>query len=196
MAATLWFIDNGELISQKLSALGWLDADARLLAERRPNAIPLAPVSHSHDAIAVLLIPDEQRGQVALNGVVADAELLPLKHSDCFELRGTSFWIAAEFTAEETEYSAARHDNEARCFITKARLRDGEPITICPGQPGNSCGMIYKRSAWRVALSGAAKFRCPNCSFDPRMPVWRPSPPLAATSLDPILRLLLGERPQ
>ncbi|MFO0870526.1 MAG: hypothetical protein U0935_16485 [Pirellulales bacterium] len=195
MATAIWFLKEGVLASQPLPALRWL-AGGRLLPEPCPDALPIAPVPRYDGAVAVLLLPDSLRGRVILNDVVADGGLLPLRHADHVVIDGSSVWAAGEFVAEETEYSLTRHDKEARCFITKARLREGEPITICPGQPGKPCGMIYKRGAWNTVVSEAARFRCPNCAYDPQATAWRPAPPATRPTLDHVFHLLNWEPPR
>jgi hypothetical protein len=195
VALTIWFVDDdGKLTPQSLPALSWIDGNGRVHSTQQFDAIPIAPTPHSRDAIAALVLPDSWRGDVFINGVIAATELIPLQHTDCIEIDGSPLWIAADSVPEETQYSITRHDQEARCFITKARLKEGEPIVVCPGRPGKSCTIVFKRNAWQAALSSATKFRCPSCSFDPRMPVWRPTPPRPARSLDPILRMIRGEK--
>jgi len=190
MATSIWFEHDGALTPQALAAPRWLAAGGRLLDEPGFDTLLIAPVRRYEGAVAALLVPDDLRGRVVHNGMPAEGGLLPLRHADHVQIDDWSIWTAGEFIPEETAYSPTTHDQEARCFITKARLRDGELITICPGQAGKPCGMVYKRAAWTTVVAAAAKFRCPNCGYDPKAGVWSPTPATPRPTLDHVFELL------
>jgi hypothetical protein len=190
MATAIWFECDGTLGSHVLHRSRWLSAGGPLRDERGFDSLLVAPVQRCEGAVAALLVPAELRGRVAHNGMMADVGLVPLRHAAHVQIDDWSLWVAGEFVPEETEYSPTRHEPEARCFISKARLREGEPITRCPGQAGKPCGMIFKRSAWQTVIAATTRFLCPNCGFDPRAGVWRPEPIRPRQSLEHVFELL------
>jgi hypothetical protein len=119
--------------------------------------------------------------------------LTPLQDRDRLTVGEQLFWLSAECRAEETEYDPARHGRDVFCFMTKARLREREPVTICPGRPGALCGMIYKRAAWEALVEQPGGFCCPNCSFNPLAPPWKPAVPTPRKSLANLTHLLHQE---
>ena len=119
-----------------------------------------------------------------------------LRHADRLELRRETFWISTEFSAEETDYDPAKHPPDAFCFLTKARLSEGDPITICPGTPDTACGMVYKRAAWVMAQQSATAFGCPNCGFTPARAAWTPPVQRRAESWGQLFELAMPGRKQ
>lgn len=193
MATAIWRHVDGELRAQPLAAPRWLDASGQLSSRRGEQAILVAPLERHEGAVAAVLVPDAWHGRIRLNGSTVVSGLLALAHADQLRIDDAAFWVAGQFVPDETEYSPDHHTRDARCFLTKARLRDGEPITICPGQPGRTCGLIYKREAWRTMADNSPKFRCPQCGFDPHAEVWRPTPPVVATESSLLQQLLTGD---
>jgi hypothetical protein len=115
-----------------------------------------------------------------------------MKHGDRLDVGAKTFWVSCERLPDQTEYVPETHGSDVFCFITKARLQENEPITICPGRSGVRCGMIYKRAAWDLALESST-FKCPNCQFDPHAATWEPPAETPTRSLSNLLRLLMQD---
>ncbi len=166
----------------------WINRAGSPAAERLSDAVMLAAIAPLGDVVAVALIPETLDRVVRHNRIPAMSGTLTLRHADRLDIAAHSFWIAVGTEAEFTQYSASEHNADVYCFLTKARLREGEPIAVCPGTPVKSCGTIYKLSAWE-AMFAQREFRCANCNFDPQEPAWRPPPPRPVKRLDAIFEL-------
>lgn len=161
------------------------------------DALMLSAVAPFGDVVAVALIPESLDCLVKHNCLPANSGMLTLRHADRLDIATQvthstqSFWIAVGCEVELTEYKPGEHCADAYCFLTKARLREGERIAICPGTAERSCGTIYKLSAWEAMLT-QPDFRCANCTFDPKQPAWRPQLQPPVKRLDTIFAALLG----
>jgi hypothetical protein len=133
--------------------------------------------------LAVLLVPAALQGAVLAGGRRAGAGMHLLRHGDRIDFAGQTVWISADSQAKEVAYDPAAHGEDTYCTRTKARLKPGEPIVLCPGTPQVPCGLPYRLSAWELAL------QCPSCKFDPKAPAWSPPPPPHRSSLDVLLQL-------
>lgn len=193
MTTTLWHYNAGQPIAKTLEACLWLSASGEAGDQPRPGSVPIVPVHDCPGVLAAVLVPDDLAGYVVINGSPIASGLAATRHADCVEIDGQKFWTSGESSPQETDYSPAKHSADVFCFLTKARLREGEPITICPGPPGRPCGMIYKRAAWQTVVTQSGRFRCPNCSFDPQAPRWTPPIPPPHPSLEDIFRMLSPE---
>ncbi|HUG93201.1 MAG TPA: hypothetical protein VML55_20335 [Planctomycetaceae bacterium] len=147
-------------------------ADGNAAAGQAPVVLPLAG---REGAVAIVLVPEALTGRVARNGVPLPAGAHLAGHADRLEHAGRQFWLAASAGVEHAEFSPGVHGgDDVYCFITKARLRAGDAIVICPGRPGAGCGMISRREAWEMALESSPRFRCGSCGFDPRAAEFTP----------------------
>jgi hypothetical protein len=124
--------------------------------------------------VAIALVPDAPDAAISCNGLPLGPGLHALCHGDQLQVNETPFWISVEATHDEARYDPACHGPNMFCFITKARLSESDPIVICPGTPGNSCGVICTQRAWAMARESPKPLRCPNCGYDSRQRTWRP----------------------
>lgn len=145
---------------------------SRPLHVHRPRLIPTRPGS---GALAALLVPAGTA--VIRNGVPLPAGAHALAHADALTVEGRRYWVAAAIEVAVTQYDPAAHGDNVFCFFTKARLKPGEAIVVCPGRPGAECSVIYKQGAWEMAIKADLKFHCPRCGFDPTAGDWEPTPP-------------------
>lgn len=149
--------------------------------------VVIHPLRGGSGAVAMLL--NRGRRAVAVNGVPVPSGMRLLWHADRLDVSGRTFWISAATSVEQGAYDPALHGDDVFCFLTKARLTAGQQITICPGVPGASCGVIYKAEAWEMAMHSANPMKCPNCGFRPGAAEWQPSQPRTRNSIDGLLRL-------
>jgi hypothetical protein len=164
--------------------------------EQATDSVTVLPVEPLRQVVGVALVPGQATDQVVCNGLPLVPGLHELRHADRLDVRHQTFWISTEFSAEETEYDPSAHPPEAFCFLTKARLAQGDPIAICPGTPDTPCGMIYKQAAWVMAQQSGAAFGCPNCGFSPARAAWAPPVQRRAESLDQLLELVVPRSQQ
>lgn len=155
-------------------SLGEPSADAPLHVDL-PRLIPTRPGS---GALAALLVP--AGAAVMRNGVPLPAGSHALFHADALTIQGRRYWVATSVEVAVTQYEPATHGENVFCFFTKARLKPGEAIVVCPGKPGAECSVIYKQAAWEMALKASVKFQCPRCGFDPAAGDWQPTIPQPA----------------
>lgn len=137
----------------------------------------LLPVGAAAGGVGALLVPLGLQSQIARNGVPLPSGAHLLRHADRLDYAGRTYWVAAVREVREVPYDAAVHGDDVYCYITKSRLRAGEPIVVCPGRPGAPCDAIYRKPAWEMALEANARFRCPRCRFEPAAGEWRPTVP-------------------
>lgn len=161
----------------------------------QPQAITprLIPLTSASGAAAALLVP-HSAGAITRNGVPLPGGVHLVRHKDRLDYGGETYWVAVEHEVRVTLYEPDVHGADVYCFVTKARLRAGEEIVICPGKPGATCGVIYKKPAWDMAREANARFRCPRCGFDPGAGDWQPAPPRTST-LDQLFILARNHRP-
>lgn len=133
-------------------------------------------------APAAVIVPEGAPFAIRRNDGRLRAGLHALSHADRLDVPGFTVWVSAEGAPEETTYDPGRHGKDVFCSRTKARLRAGEPIVICPGISAVSCGAVYRKPAWETGL------RCHLCGFDPSRPRWRPQPRAKERSLDDLRR--------
>ena len=134
------------------------------------------PVGSCADAIGVLFVLPGIECVVALNGIPLAEGMHTLRHADRVDAGTQSYWVAARQQVEEATYDAAVHGEDVFCFLTKARLRQGQAIKICPGTHATRCGVIYKSEAWDLAMHTASFAKCPHCGYRPHEAEWQPSP--------------------
>jgi hypothetical protein len=188
MKTTCWKIQAGVLEKIMLTSPQWIDEQAQFHSQATANAPMIAPLTTNRDAIAALVVPVSCANRVLVNKVSLTAGLYTIQDKDRLEFEQHAFYISAECVAEETVYNPTVHSHDIFCFMTKARLREGEEITICPGQAGSACGMMFKRAAWNALVEQQDGFRCPNCSFDPKAPAWEPHIPAPRRTLAHLIR--------
>ena len=193
MRTTCWYLTDGLLENELLFVTRCLTETGRLSDIATGDAPLIAPLSAGREAIAAVLVPLSCADCLTINKLSLTAGLFALRDRDHLQFHNHSFWVSATCMTEETEYDPARHGPDVFCFMTKARLREGEEITICPGQPGVACGTIYKRAAWNAFVEQPGGFRCPNCSFDPHAPAWQPSLPAPRRSLAHLIHSMRQE---
>jgi hypothetical protein len=135
----------------------------------------LIPTRSGSGALAALLVPAGT--SVVRNGVPLLPGAHALLHADALTVEGRRYWVAAAIEVAVTQYEPATHGENVFCFFTKARLKAGEAIVVCPGRPGTECSVIYKQAAWEMAIKADVKFQCPRCGFDPTAGDWEPTLP-------------------
>ena len=141
------------------------------------NAALIAVDPVRSDAIAVVVVAEAGSGKVRLQGNPLPVGMSAIRDRTRIDLIGESYWVSAECMPRQESYDPQRHGPDVRCFMTKARLRAAEPITICTGNAAAFCGTIYRRKAW-LDLLARPGFRCPNCSCDPQAELWKPPAPV------------------
>lgn len=151
--------------------------DASEPADESPVLVPL----QDHDqGIGALFVPHAVQGEVTHNGIALPAGFHILKHADQFVYDNRRFWVAVKVQVESESYQPDVHGQDQFCFVTKARLEEGEEILNCPGRPGAPCVAVYRRAVWEKALAANPQFRCPGCGFDPNGGDWEPPTPRAS----------------
>jgi len=167
----VWTQEHDHPVAQRVEdavSLGEPSADAPLHVDL-PRLIPTRPGS---GALAALLVPAGTG--VLRNGVPLPPGSHALFHADALTIQGRRYWVAASVEVAVTQYDPTAHGDNVFCFFTKARLKPGEAIVVCPGRPGAECSVIYKQAAWEMALKANVKFQCPRCGFDPAAGDWQP----------------------
>jgi hypothetical protein len=145
------------------------------------NAAALIPQSINGQGIAVFLVPDALTGRITRDGQFLAPGAHILRHGDEIRWNALRLWIAKNDRIEETNYDPNKHGENMFCARTRSRLISGEPVIICPGTLSNSCGMIFKASAW-------LNMRCHICGFEPNQASWTP-PQKKRGVIDELLRL-------
>lgn len=167
----LWSLEQGALQSRRANETVHLCGPLAHATTPR-----LMPVSSASGAAAALLVP-YSAGSITRNGVPLPAGVHLVRHKDRLDYGGESYWVAVEHEVRVASYDPDVHGADVYCFVTKARLRAGEEIVVCPGRPGAACGVIYRKPAWDMAREANARFRCPRCGFDPGAGDWEPALP-------------------
>jgi hypothetical protein len=191
MTVILWRHNHADdsIRQATLHGPSWTTNQGTPATTSRADTVLFSPVKPQGDVVAVALIPESLDRQVRHNRIPVASGMLPLRHADQIDVTDHTFWIAVSSEAERTEYSPSRHNADVYCFLTKARLKQGEPIAICPGIPTQSCGTIYKLSAWEAMLT-QPDFHCASCGFDPTGPAWKPPAPRRTKRLEEMLELV------
>jgi len=193
MHCFLWYTTSkNALASVPIDPVLWIADDGGVPTRHRcPLGVAVAQIQPVRRFVAVALVPELQAGRVARNGVPLSPGLHPLIHADRLDLGTQSFWIGTVTSVERTQYTPSRHGQDVFCFITKARLSEGEPIVVCPGTSEQACGTIYRQEAWERAME-STHFKCPNCSFTPQADAWQPPEIKAADTLADLAQLISG----
>jgi hypothetical protein len=175
----VWSIRKGTPAARRLTGAAALCSD--LAVEAADPRLPrLIPTTAAPGAIAALLVGESSGGGIARNGVPLPAGAHLLVHADRLDFGEHTWWVAAACEVSEVPLDPLVHGEDVYCYITKARLRAGDPVVVCPGRPGGGCGAIYRKAAWDMALAANARFRCPRCGFEPAAGEWRPELPEAS----------------
>ncbi len=186
-AITLWYLDSAnQLAFQRVdrSMLITFDRDRPLqpVIESSPDHAVVRPATLRESLvalIAVVFIPEPLNGAVSLNGVPLSPGMYCLVHGDALDNGHQSYWLSREPTVERTYYDPAVHGAGLTCFLTKAPLKPGDPITICPGTPKTLCAAIYKTSTWDKIMRPGSPLKCARCGYRPDSKTWKPSPPVS-----------------
>jgi hypothetical protein len=188
----------------KPSALGprdFTDTDATLwLASGAPGAmdscvaeaVVICAVTSREDLIAVAIVPESLESETSLNGAPLHPGIHGIRHADRLEIGDQSVWVASCSMVEVTQYDPAIHGEAVFCFLTKARLTTGQPIVLCPGAAGTTCGVIYKQSAWELAMKSPTRLRCANCGFRPDESDWQPPELKHRSRIDDVLHSVIA----
>lgn len=128
----------------------------------------ITPARTNGIAGAVAFVPDGLESPITRNGVRLSSGVHVLRHGDRLQLGEATVWFAVDGTPTERPYEPASDGADRFCARTKVRLRDGEPVTACPGTPTQSCGELYRSAAWNGELA------CHGCGFDARSPGFTP----------------------
>jgi hypothetical protein len=140
-------------------------------------AVTLQTVEPLDGVVAVVFVGHAVSADVVLNGACVSAGMYPIRPADRIDIGLDSYWVSEELVPQRTTYDPERHEPDARCAMTKARLQPGQEIVICPGRPGAPCKVIYKAAAWDAVIQSNREMKCPNCGYRPGEPVWRPPTP-------------------
>jgi hypothetical protein len=146
------------------SAAGW--------SRHSVLAVPIEPVD---GGLGVLLVPDGG-APVAINGVAVPPGLHLLRHADRLDVAGRLHWVSQRCEVEHVEYDPAVHGDNVYCYLTKARLRPGQAIRICPGLAGSPCGALYTAEAWEMAMQSQPPMPCASCGYHRTKAEWSPPP--------------------
>ena len=169
-----------ELTYLDVSRTAHLYADRlpRVDDEAEPNGAPvtLQTVQHFDGVIAVAWVSQTAQRRVALNGTPVAAGMHTLHPQDQIDLDDTSYWVSDDRTPDRTTYDPAVHGTGVRCCMTKAPLREGQAIVVCPGTPETPCDAIYTEAAWDAVIESNKKMKCPRCGYRAGQPQWTPSP--------------------
>lgn len=186
---TLWS-GNGTNPPQPMG----IDGTVRLPTDRpqpetAPAAVTIQAVSPVEGIIGVLLVRPDAPG-VVLNASLVRHGIHPLRHGDRLDVGGRAYWFSADLSPVETTFDPDLHGADVRCCLTKARLRPGQAIVICPGVPGTKCGVIYRADAWAAVIQANRSMKCHNCGYRPGATHWEPPRPAAGRNrLDGLLQL-------
>jgi hypothetical protein len=138
------------------------------------TGVLVAPIAPLAGAVGVLFHRNTTAGVVSRNGVPVGPGMHLLRHSDRLDVAGQRFWISVAPSVEIAAYDPAVHGVDVFCYLTKARLKPGQQIKICPGMPGQSCGAIYKAEAWEMAMQSEPPMPCASCGYHTRAAEWQP----------------------
>jgi hypothetical protein len=170
----LWFSGSGACVAEDLAAPP--TADAIVLVAEEP----------SHGVCGVALVPDGISGRARLNGIRLGPGVHLLRHRDQMALDDQKIWFAIAAVPDEVAYDPDVHGESVFCLRTKARLKGGEAIVVCPGPPEAECGMLYRASAWGMGAP------CHHCGAFPSREGWVPREPVSGSSLAGLFELGKG----
>lgn len=177
---SLWFATAAAEPQQvALGASAWLAHGVRPseACNAAETAVLLQPVMPLDGVIAVGFVGDTVDYLVAVNGTPLNAgSMVGVKPADRIDIGIDSYWLSQDLSPRRTTYSRDQHGADARCCMTKARLKGGQQIVVCPGRPGSPCTVVYRADVWD-ALAQSREMRCPSCGFRPGQPSWRPPNP-------------------
>lgn len=173
----LWKVQDDSPVLRRVSQPVTLNADDSLPGSELAEHPRLIPSDAVRGTLGGLLVPQELARKVTRNGVPLAPGVHALRHADRLEYEGRAWWVAVGREVSAVPYDAVTHGEDVYCFITKARLQEGELIVVCPGPAGADCGAIYREAAWEMVQQSNARFRCPRCGFDPAAGDWQPTLP-------------------
>lgn len=154
------------------------------------EGILVAPIAPLAGAVGVLFHRNAASGVVSRNGIPVGPGMHLLRHADRLEVAGHRFWVSVAPSVKGAAYDPMVHGIDVFCYLTKARLKPGQQIKICPGMPGQSCGVIYKAEAWEMAMQSEPPMPCASCGYHTRTAEWQPPKGKPHTSLTDRLRAL------
>jgi hypothetical protein len=163
-----------------LTAAGLATADAQRAAEPRAGVLLVPAMTAGKRAAVAAIVHDAAAETVSVNGRPLDAGIHQLGHADQLQLGSLKAWLAESRQADVVQYDPAIHGAAQRCGRTKAPLRPGDRIVLCPG-----CRTIFSERAYGLMRP------CEYCPYDPKQGEWLP--PAAtdnATGLTELLALL------
>ena len=161
-----------------------VEKGARLRADAAPNfdwtgadpaAVMLQVVEPLDCVVAVAFVGEEMYDLVALRGTPLGSGMYLVHPTDRIDVGADSYWLSEDLSPLRTTYDPERHERDARCCMTKARLKEGQDIVICPGLSGVPCNVIYKAAAWDAVTQ--ADMKCHSCGYRAGQPQWRPPSP-------------------
>jgi hypothetical protein len=178
----VWMVDpEGESERETLTGAAVVNARGELTPPRGAaprRGVTIQPIVPCDGIVAVALVnAAPATGVVTLNGSPAANGLHPLRHADRLEVAGRTLWIVAESDLLRVRYAADQHGPEVRCGLTKARLREGQEVVICPGVPGTPCGVVYGASAWDAVIQANPRMKCTRCGYRSGQAAWQPPVP-------------------
>ena len=140
-------------------------------------AVTLQIIEPCDGVVAVAFVGPAAPAHVVLNGTPASPGMHPIRPTDRLDIGLDSYWLSEDLAPLRTAYDPQLHGPDARCCMTKARLKAGQEIVICPGRPGVPCQVIYKAAAWDAVIQSNREMKCPGCGYRPGEPAWRPTIP-------------------
>lgn len=186
VAMTVWKEELNVPTARRVDQALLLNGEQSSSSPARSDVPRLIPVRSGRGAVAALLVPGGVL--VRRNGVPLPPGAHAVLHADCVQTDDARYWVAAATEIAVSQYEPALHGEGVYCFFTKARLKPGEAIVVCPGRPGAECSVIYKQAAWQMAIQADVQFQCPRCGFDPAAGDWQPELP-APSQLPRLLKL-------
>jgi hypothetical protein len=187
----LWHA-RGKEVPQKMALDGpvWLSpaglaVDGQGASAGADGGVLLLPASVGKKAAVAVIVPDALAQAVSANHEPLPSGFHQLGHEDQLQWNELTVSLAESQQAELAVYDPALHGPDQRCGRSKARLRSGDRIVICPG-----CGSMFSERAYALGRP------CEYCRHDPTQGEW--VPPAAASNgsgLAELLGLLGAGRP-
>lgn len=141
------------------------------------------PIEPAADVCAVALIPDASETTTLVNGARIQAGFHLLRHADHLMVDDRPIWTSITVTPDEVDYDPDVHGDPLYCFRTKARMKVGDRIVVCPGRPEFHCGMKFTAAAWSTSIA------CHRCGTSPADPGWAPPTSRPSGSLEQLLNV-------
>ncbi len=174
-------IENGvRLYPDAAPNFDWTGAD--------PAAVTLQIVEPLDCVVAVAFVGEAINDLVALGGTPLASGMVLVHPTDRIDVGANSYWLSEDLAPLRATYDPAQHEPNARCRVTKAPLKKGQEIVLCPGVTGVDCDVIYRADVWDTMLAENRNImKCHACGYRPDQPHW--CPPAPKTRKEPLCEL-------